>query len=239
MRLPVGRKTALSTGGRCLLVALALIAPAGCSGRSGSAPVPTASASVRPIPNQTPTIAYDQTACQGGVPFYSASPPYTGAGPHLVVGIDLSMDETAPGGIVPPSSPALLPPSWAADREGQVVFDGSPQKSDYQLAQLALCMSLPQAIGRVVGTCSYSEGADLTGAAGIKVDVVSASYTFKLFEARTGRLLESFRLAASSPDQCPTELSPGQEQQKIAAAPPDDAIEARLRPFVEGTARTA
>jgi hypothetical protein len=181
-------------------------------------------------------MSTEQADCRGGTPFYAKSAAYTGTGPHRVLGFNLGSDPfiLPTPGIVPPDDPTLLPASWAAGN--QDVFADDPQPIDYQHAQLALCMSLPTVTSQVVGSCSYTME-DLGGGSGTPVKVVSASYEFKLFEARTGRLVTSFRLSSSDPAYCPIGLSSGELNDKIAAAPDDNTIAARIRPFVEGRAR--
>lgn len=230
-----------------VLVAAGLVLAA-CSGpaRPGAGSASHASpvrSSVRPAPSQTPTITDELTACQGGVPFYAASPPYTGAGPHRVIGLNLGDDsEAVPANstIVPPDDPVFFPASWAADYQDEIsdVFVLAPQEADYRHAELVLCMSLPEAIGGVLGTCSYSPEDDALGGGGFPVHIVSAAYEFKLFESRTGHLLTSFRLTSSDRYSCPAGLSSGELnlKYKIAAQPGTDAIAAKVRPFVEGPA---
>jgi hypothetical protein len=230
--------------GRCAVVVAAVALGAACSGHARPKPLPSPHASARPTstPRPTPTIAYDETACKGGVPFYAASPTYSGAGPHRVLGFNLGIDPEAAdaeSNIVPPDSPALLPDSWAANYQDAVpaVFEDDPLVIDYEHAQLALCMSPPAVTHKVIGTCAYTLQ-NIGGGSGTPVDVVSASYEFRLYETRTGRLVTSFRLTASDPSYCPVGISSGQLREKIAAEPDHNSLEVKLRPYVEGRAPT-
>ncbi|HEX4226496.1 MAG TPA: hypothetical protein VHZ97_29300 [Pseudonocardiaceae bacterium] len=229
---------------RCLVVALAVLGLTACS--AAPPPTPPPHTTAHPTPTTTPTPTEPTAACVGEKAFHPLSPPYAGPGPHRVLGVDRSLDfpSDLPPDIVPPDPPTLFPDSWAADYQDTVpgVFTDVPTEVDYEHAQLILCMSVPQATSTVVGTCRYVLG-DIgplpdtgSGPVGSPVDVVSASYQFTLFEARTGRLVTSFQLTSSDPTYCPTGLSMGEMQYKIAAAPSVNDIVAKLQPFVEGPA---
>lgn len=188
-----------------------------------------------------PSIVFASTACKGGVAFASTSPAYTGAGPHLVLGFDLTrdIDTKLPPNIWPADLPSGFPDRWSAVRDYGFVsnlFAVLPTDADYKLAQLALCMSPPQDVGTaVIGTCSYGDELDGVYAPGTPVDEVSATYDFKLFAAKTGRLLTSFEVTSAPGDLgCPAQLYQADEETyKIAGGPDSNAIAAKIRPFVE------
>lgn len=211
-----------------LLASFPLVLLAACSADPQHKPGGESDASAKPSPTETrPTVTPPEEACLGGVPFYSESPPYSGAAPHRMIGLQL--DEADEEEVMQPQYLPSLPTSWASAREDgygthSEVFQDAPGPFSYERAQLAVCMSRSLPYGKsVVGECGPYEGATL--------EVVSASYTFKVFEAGTGRLVNSFNLNGTF-DSCPASinlLGPNY----IARAVDDDALAAKLRPLVE------
>ncbi|CAG7645489.1 hypothetical protein [Actinacidiphila bryophytorum] len=195
-----------------LFAALALcLWLAGCSGGSGGAGA--------------------DGGCRGGKPFSTVSPAYKGAGPHRMIGFQLGSHDSQKWDA--PDAPEL-PGTWAADRSTTPqVFAVAPGEDDYRRAQLAVCMSGPTVTGRKVHTCSYSVSSlDEVGTA---YDMVSAYYDFTVFEARTGRLVKSFRIHGGEGNwDCPSAIRSG--ARGVAQTFGDDALESRLRGLVEGPA---
>jgi hypothetical protein len=99
------------------------------------------------------------------------------------------------------------------------------------LMQLVVCENIDDAYKSVrVGSCSY-DGTD--GATTATVE--SARYIFRVYEARTARLVTSFTLkgATSPSESCPgSAMNPSSFFQLVKSA---DLVD-RLRPLVEGAA---
>lgn len=222
-----------------VVVALLAVALAGCAGPPPAPPRPARTTTTAAPTSRLPTIADPDRACRGGIPFYSGSPAYAGAGPHLMIGFALQ-DDSLRQRIILNDPPTQLPDAWAADQSDvPEVFAIGPDVATFQHAQLILCMSPPRVTGRKTGTCEYGDaGAAFAGAGGgIKIDVVAASYDFTVFESRTGRVVKSFRLTGSG-GTCPLQVDLGLgDTRKIADIFDGDVLEARLRPLVEGRAR--
>lgn len=180
----------------------------------------------------TPTQVAVGVSCVEGQPSDPDSPAYAGAGPHLMIGFEGYAN--IPTNVIPPdSSLGPLPSKWAADPEYGDVFMVAPPNYIFQRAQLILCESAPQSVGtEAIGSCSYSYTDEGPYAFGL--DVVSAMYTFTLFEARTGHLVTSFQLQASDPHGCPDKIHGNGKGLVIAARLDEAAVEAKLRPYVEG-----
>jgi hypothetical protein len=139
-------------------------------------------------------------------------PAYKGPGPHPAVlfSDDIDVDE---------NRPPQLPDDWTAD------FANND-------TQLVVCQyddwDYPS---RTVGTCTYLGGSNNSGD-GV-VDVESARYVFRVFEAATGEQVTKFALnGTTSPEQtCPeSALYPSTEFQLVTS----EALADRLRPYVTG-----
>lgn len=216
-------------------VGAAVLAPAvlvGCSGSPHSRPRPSRTAAASASPSHTgPVFTPYEKACRGGRPFDSQNPPYAGAGPHRVIGFQLK-DFDQKHYIAP--DPPELPKRWASQRPESTlepkVF-GAFGGGNYTRAQLALCMSPPRITGNKVGTCRYTD-AYLPGGPGSPIDEISAYYEFKVFELRTGRLVESFGIDGQG-SYCPAQIG-RVDSAKIAQGFDSHVLEARLRGPVEG-----
>lgn len=165
------------------------------------------------------------------MPFYRASPAYSGPGPHKLIGFD-DEDESNNNNILD-NDPPDLPSSWTSSGHGDD-FEWAHEQSDYEHVQLAVCMSGPKVTGKVVGKCSYGS-LTIGTQPSMELDLVSASYEFKVFETKTGRLVKSFEVGGSNIDYCPTEVD-SRENRKIAQAADAGELAAELRPLVKGAA---
>ncbi|AKH85352.1 hypothetical protein AA958_27470 [Streptomyces sp. CNQ-509] len=181
-------------------------------------------ASPDPLPRTPPparqTVASSEDACDftgpfeaGKVkPYLPGGPAYEGPGPHPAVLFkdDIAVDE---------SEPPQLPGDWTPD------FANTD-------TQLVVCQYDDDSHdSRTVGTCTYLGGSHNTGD-GV-VDVQSARYVFRVFEAATGEPVTKFALdGTTSPQQtCPdSALYPATDFQLVTS----EALADRLRPFVAG-----
>lgn len=172
---------------------------------------PTGSAN-RSTPTRTDTECDDYCACGGpdGTarprPYTPDGPAYAGAGPHRIQ----SFADYVEGD---------LPARWVSDPTGP------PQPP-----QLVLCEGFDESFkGTTVGTCTY-DGTD--GPTTAKVE--SVRYIYRVFEARTAKLVSTFALqsSASAEDSCPaSSVSPTSFFQLVGV----DALIGKLRPLIEGT----
>ncbi len=224
-------------GLRCLAVGglLLSLALAGCvsgDGGDGSstddaddAGSSTASPSGSPDPREIPTpeppppTRTSDEAC-GGYPYdpdavraYTPEgPAYAGAGVHPVAQFTVGPRPYEGAG-------AGLPDDWVA-----VPFNGP--------AQLVLCEYQNGGhAGAVVGTCAYAGGS--FGGNG-ESEVRAARYTFRVFEARTGELVDEFTLdgTTSPEDSCPeSSYYPASTYYQLVER---DALADALRPLATG-----
>ncbi|GAA2113407.1 hypothetical protein [Streptomyces synnematoformans] len=191
----------------------------------GDAAAPSPSPSSDPLPRTPPApepqvVRSAEEVCDFAEPFEAGKvkaylpggPAYQGPGPHPAVLFkdDLAVDE---------SEPPQLPGAWTAD-----YADAD--------AQLVVCQyddwDHPS---RKVGTCTYLGGANNTGDG--EVDVHSARYVYRVFEARTGELVTKFALdGTTSPEEtCPdSALYIADDFQLVT----DEALADKLRPLVTG-----
>ncbi|MFE1796011.1 hypothetical protein ACFW9L_07565 [Streptomyces sp. NPDC059517] len=170
-------------------------------------------------------------ACQGGKPFSTGSAPYEGPGPHEALGFQLSDYDQEK--YIAPDPPGLFPDAWASNVEGtREVFHPSPEPADYEQAQLAVCMSGPRVTEKRAGVCSYGETFSLVGTNDI--GMVTARYEFKVFEARTGKLLKAFTMDGA--DFCPKKID-FKGGQLIAQGTDNIRLADELRPLIEGAAK--
>ncbi|WP_326799048.1 hypothetical protein OG946_29790 [Streptomyces sp. NBC_01808] len=221
-----------------VLVAVAWLAgPAACTGgdgdvyrrgggsAGGDAKASGPSPSPDPLPRTPPPPAHQvvrsaEEVCDFTEPFEAGKvkaylpggPAYKGPGPHPAVLFkdDIAVDE---------SEPPQLPGDWTADFANDDT-------------QLVVCQYDDNSHdSRTVGTCTYLGGSHNTGD-GV-VDVESARYIFRVFEAATGELVTKFALdGTTSPAQtCPdSALYPATDFQLVTS----EALADRLRPFVAG-----
>lgn len=191
----------------------------------GDAKASSPSPSSDPLPRTPPPPAHQvvrsaEEVCDFTEPFEAGKvkaylpdgPAYKGPGPHPAV---LFKDDIA----VEESEPPQLPGDWTTD------FGNND-------TQLVVCQyddwNYPS---RKVGTCTYLGGSHNTGDG--EVDVESARYIFRVFEAATGEPVTKFTLeGTTSPEQtCPdSTLYPATDFQLVTS----DALADKLRPFVAG-----
>jgi len=130
--------------------------------------------------------------------------------------------------------PPVLPEPWAAAPRKDAhfparVFDGDGDESSWLRAQLALCMFGPTVTStKPVGKCRYEFGGI------IDRNLADATYTFRVFEARTGRLIKEFDLPGTV-DDCPGSID-AQESGPIARSLDARSVIGQLRPLVEDPA---
>jgi hypothetical protein len=144
--------------------------------------------------------------------------PYTGSGPHPV-----DLFALRDGKEPHDAEKFRLPEQWQPT--------GGSNSTD---VQLVVCEYLT-GTGSVIERCEYP-AADTT------ISLVRASYTYHVYEARTGKLVTEFALDSPQTGFCPQSIffydEPNQPQQRIF---PDDVLrselEDQLRPIVEGTVR--
>ncbi|WP_407561908.1 hypothetical protein [Streptomyces sp. 184] len=212
--------------GVVLAAVAGLAGPVACGGGDGGeARGASPTVSYDPLPRTPPpptrrTVRNSEDVCDFTEPFEAGKvkaylpggPAYDGPGPHPAV---LFKDEI-PGA---ESEPPHLPESW----------DPAFDKHD---TQLVVCEYDDwERPGRTVGTCTYLGGANNTGDG--EVDVLSARYVYRVFEARTGELVTKFALdGATSPEQtCPDEtLYLADDFQRVTS----EDLADKLRPFVTG-----
>lgn len=146
--------------------------------------------------------------------------------------LDARLDngDTSGPTVIPPEFPPDLPKEWAADQsDNPEVLTNFAHEADFQRAQPVLCMSVPQSVDTTpIDSCPYGVVTAI-----FEVKVVSATYTFTLLEARTGRLVTSVQMPGSL-GACPWKFGGNADNYKIAAAPDETELETKLRPYVEG-----
>ncbi|GAA2664600.1 hypothetical protein GCM10010400_25440 [Streptomyces aculeolatus] len=216
--------------GLVLVVAAGLAGPAACSGGDGGDDAkgpedasPTSSHD--PLPRTPPpparqTVRSSEEVCDFKEPFEAGKvkaylpegPAYDGPGPHPAV---LFKDEV-PGA---ESEPPYLPDGW------------DPAYDNHD-TQLVVCQYDDwEHPSRTVGTCTYLGGANNTGDG--EVDVQSARYIYRVFEAATGEPVTTFALdGTTSPEQtCPdSALYIADDFQLVTT----EALADKLRPYVTG-----
>ncbi|WBB62371.1 hypothetical protein O7599_07525 [Streptomyces sp. WMMC500] len=213
--------------GVVLLAVAGLAGPAACSagGGDGDAKGPSPTSSYDPLPRTPPppprqVVRSSEEVCDFAEPFEAGKvkaylpegPAYAGPGPHPAV---LFKDEI-PGA---DSEPPYLPDGW----------DPAFDKHD---TRLVVCQYDDwEHPSRTVGTCTYLGGANNTGDG--EVDVQSARYVYRVFEARTGELVTTFALdGTTSPEQtCPDETLYLSSHFQLVTS---KALADKLRPLVTG-----
>jgi hypothetical protein len=181
----------------------------------------------RPARPSGPTPAPAAEGCEGRTPFFASSPAYGGKGPHKLVAQWFGDYDSAR--VARPES-LTVPEEWIASNIGRFPFIllTEPSVADWQQAQLALCVGGPVAhFDRPGGKCGpYQPGGDK----GYYHNTVDATYAFRVFEVRTGRLVKEFTLEGTDED-CPHDLF--LRAPALARVPSDKALAAQLRPLVE------
>ncbi|GAA4903965.1 hypothetical protein LX16_3750 [Stackebrandtia albiflava] len=172
-----------------------------------------------PDPDVTPSIPVEggDRACGGErfdasavSPYAPETAAYSGTGPHPVV--LFKMD----GGAV--DAEPRLPADWLSWRY-------------WSHTQLVVCQHLDDdPVPRVAGTCFTTDGSRETAS----VALYSASYVYRVFEARTGEPVTTFRLAGSI-NPCGA-LQAGGDTGTLRALVSSADLADRLRPWVEGDA---
>lgn len=231
-------------GGRLRVVVSVgmLVALAGCSGASDDSdkespqeaatarksPV-TASRSPSPSPSPTPSAESIAQACgdtrfdaDDVLPWNPAAPAYTGGGTHSVTlfkgGPDF--DESGTESDAEADDEPKLPDKWASF--------GDPE--------LIVCEFLAkESVGGQLITCEYEElGGD--GSVSTRVPVYSAGYSYRVLEAKTGRLVDTFNLSGSVSgwDSCPVEQSDIASSDAAYQHVSSRDLAKRLRSLVEG-----
>lgn len=143
--------------------------------------------------------------------------PYTGPGPHHIVGDSVSG----------PDVNVVLPADWRLPRG---------DKGTYRLATLELVIcAYEYAVGegKDLGSCTWH--------AGDRAETLikqNARYDYHVFEAATGRLVTTITLPAVAGDSCAQirELKgpPGTTTVRLPAGPSWDELTRRLEPLVTG-----
>ncbi|MGA6162553.1 hypothetical protein [Amycolatopsis magusensis] len=139
-----------------------------------------------------------------------AAPPYAGHGPHLVAG---GQKTTGISDVLASFSVYSLPWEWRADASQ---------------AQLVVCLGgVLKRDAMPIGTCEWeiAEG-----------DVYPATYTFEVYEAKTGRSLATFPIEsdASADASCPPTVyvGPGEGRVAVAQGVTEQTLASTLEPFV-------
>ncbi|MET9965937.1 hypothetical protein ABZZ80_08480 [Streptomyces sp. NPDC006356] len=233
-------------GGRLRLVVSVgtLLALAGCSGASdgsdkespeeaATARKSPATAPRSPSPSPSPTPSADSIAQACGdtqfdaadvLPWNPEAPAYTGGGTHTVTlfkgGPDF--DETGTESDAEADDEPKLPDKWTSS--------GDPQ--------LIVCEFLvKESVGGQLITCEYEElGGD--GSVSTRVPVYSAGYSYRVLEAKTGQLVDTFNLSGSVSgwDSCPVEQSDIASSEAAFQHVSSRDLTKRLRSLVEGPA---
>lgn len=216
----------LSRGMLALFVAVSL-GVVGCTGPTGkpsSAAHTATSATKRPA--ATPqTSATSPISCGLLSDFPNPTgPAYAGPGPHLAV-VDEELSATSDPLYNIPFSTYSLPIKWMA-------YDNKKNEEDISRAQLVICLTdLQQRSKTKIGQCEYDT---------LIADVYPATYTFEVYEARTGRRITTFKIRGNDTADlsCPVTL---QHQVgsgvDIAQGVKDETLSGRLRPLIMGPAR--
>lgn len=217
-----------------VIAAAALLGLAGCtSGAAAGGPRhagrPTRpevhpAASRRPSPRILPDVSQCADP-QSSVEIPNPSgPAYAGPGPHrVVVG---AFDTPAADGLPHAGADEFsLPRSW-------VSFGSDHLLQDPSHAQLIVCLTAMRKTGtKAIGTCTYDSA---------EGEVYPVTYTFEVFEARTGRRVAQTTMPGDdTAAACPSEVEyvAGDPVVPIGQALKDETFQSWLRPFVLGPAR--
>ncbi|SEB30028.1 hypothetical protein SAMN04490356_0138 [Streptomyces melanosporofaciens] len=231
-------------GGRLRVVVSVgiLVALAGCSGASddsdkespeeaATARKSPATASRSPSPSPSPTPSADSIAQACGdtqfdaddvLPWDPEAPAYTGGGTHSVTlfkgGPDF--DESGTESDAEADDEPKLPDKWASSSDPELI----------------VCEFLAkESVGAQLITCEYEElGGD--GSVSTRVPVYSAGYSYRVLEAKTGRLVDTFNLSGSVSgwDSCPVEQSDIASSEAAYQHVSSRDLTKRLRSLVEG-----
>ncbi|GAB3577224.1 hypothetical protein GCM10027445_42570 [Amycolatopsis endophytica] len=157
--------------------------------------------------------------------------PYTGPGPHQVLVVSQHETSGGPGG--PWWDEAALPPEWQPP-------DGSTLEAQVPLVLCEYGTRLGQGIDR----CDYGPGS-LSGSLLTTTDqprtvqhsiaLENAEYHYRLYEARTGTLLDEFTLGSAGPCAFTVSVADDVWPVSIVQRPDSAALESRLRPFVDAS----
>ncbi len=147
------------------------------------------------------------------MPYSPGGPAWTGPGPHPAV--------LFRPGSVPEVEVPQLPQEWTPS-------------AHRGFTRLVVCEHVDRGFrGEKVGDCAYLGGAPYGNR---NPEVFSARYVYRVFEARTGERVAEFTLdGTTSPEESCPETSyapPSTYWQRVES----DALEAELRPLIEGTA---
>ncbi|MFJ8469994.1 hypothetical protein [Streptomyces swartbergensis] len=235
-------------GGRLRVVVSVgiLVALAGCSGASDDSDKesPEAVATARkspatawrspsPSPSPTPTPSAESVAQACGetqfdadavLPWNPEAPAYTGGGTHSVILVKggPDFDEMGTESEAEADDEPKLPGKWTSS--------GDPE--------LIVCEFLvEESVGGQLITCEYEElGGD--GSVSTRVPVYSAAYSYRVLEAKTGRLVDTFNLSGSVSgwDSCPVEQSDIANSEAAFQHVSSRDLTERLRSLVEGPA---
>ncbi len=197
------------------------------------------------------------TPAKAPPPFDPRGARYAGSGPHPMVlmrdvepglladrAVDLVGDTASD---VPHIPGAWLPPGNFGDNyhDPASYSNGARYKA---ATQLVVCEYL-ESVGKRDGSCPYVPQKSMTDASppddpsdvGGDVPVVRARYRYNVYQARTAELVTAFELpgfyAKSNPlGPCPQEIPGGVPTDgQIPEPVSDTALQAKLRPLVEGT----
>jgi hypothetical protein len=180
---------------------------------------PQGSPPASPTPSPSPTVRTEDEVCgkepfkAGAVRAYNPNAAvYAGPGIHP---IRLFTPEIFAGSDLPPQ----LPTGWGSAEADRV--------------QLVVCEYHDRSFReRTIDTCTYVGGYQ----PGVDAEVRTARYIYRVFEARTGRLVTTFKLngTTSAEELCPDETyAPASTYwQRVTSK----ALEDRLKPLVTGDA---
>lgn len=224
---------------RAAVIVGILVTVAGCSGASdkkspeevaASRKSPATAPPHSPSPSPSPTPSADSGAQACGrtpfdpdvLPWNPEGPAYAGGGPHSIT--------LFKGG----------PDFYETDTESE--YDEEPQLPDKWASQgdpeLIVCEFMDQySEGQPLITCEYKElGGD--GSVTTRVPVYSAQYSYRVLEAKTGRVVDTFTLngSASPWDSCPVEQSDIASSDAAYQHVSSRDLTKRLRSLVEGPA---
>ena len=221
---------------RLLVVLVAVVLTASCDNSSPRAtpsdtPVsrPAPTTPTEPADPPSPVLRDPKVACGGrdyntkqSPAFYPDGQPYAGKGIHHLV---MAAIDNYNAEAVEDLDSTKLPNLWSP---GSV-----PGMYPDRFTQLLLCVYQDRKYpGRTVDTCKYKDGDKIRTTA----KLLSARYQYRLLEAKTGRQITTFSMTGTE-DTCPAIVHSDFEGRKYYQIVSDAALTAKLRPYVEGTAR--
>lgn len=170
-------------------------------------------------------------------PWAKDAAPYTGAGPHLAVGINQTRIHGGRQNVVwNTGEQQVLSTDW---QPKQNLIDGRLDKAYRTRIQLVVCQYL-DSIGPAVSSCTYRVDQILPAtrpatppSERLSMPLVQAQYSYMVYEARTARPVTTFNLPGTF-GGCPDPVSGISDNDVAPMGADPQALDRVLRPFIAG-----